>query len=62
MSFFAGVTDLLGGLTPVEAMCGQLLNTRQFDPEVMAWLSSAAQERLEVVIAAAQAHAASVVA
>lgn len=57
--FFFGVTDLLGYLTPVEAMCGQLFKDRPLAPAALAFLASPASERLAAVIAAAKAHAGS---
>jgi hypothetical protein len=57
--FFAGATDLLGNLTPVEALLGKLLASRPLDPAVMSFLARPLTERLEAVIAAAKAHAAS---
>jgi hypothetical protein len=55
--FFAGVTDLLGGLTPVEALVGQLLRHRPLDPAVSKFLGRPAPERLNSVIEAAKIHA-----
>jgi hypothetical protein len=56
--FFTSPTDLLGGLTPIEAMLGRLTATRQLEPETQALLAATPEERLEAVVKAAEAHAA----
>ena len=56
--FFTSPTDLLGGLTPIEALTGKLTNPRDFEPEVQELLSAGAVERLKGVEEAARAYAA----
>lgn len=55
--FFAGTTDLLGYLTPIEALLGKLIATRELGDEVRTFLASPESERLQAVIEAAEAHA-----
>jgi len=56
--FFTSPTDLLGGLTPIEALIGKLTNPRNLEPEVQQLLSDDAVERLKAVEHAARAYAA----
>lgn len=56
--FFTSPTDLLGGVTPIEAMLGRLTTPRRIDPSARALLDASDEERLQAVIKAAQAHAA----
>jgi len=56
--FFTSPTDLLGGLTPIEALIGKLTNPRNLEPEVQQLLSNDAVERLKAVEHAARAYAA----
>lgn len=60
--FFTSPTDLLGGLTPIEAMLGRLTSRRAIEPSARDLLSASAEERLQAVIKTAQAHAASLAA
>jgi hypothetical protein len=60
--FFTSPTDLLGGLTPIEAMLGSLTSRRAIEPSARDLLSASAEERLQAVIKTAQAHAASLAA
>lgn len=61
-AFFAGTTDLLGGLTPVEALLGRLTSPRALDPQSIEFLDRPAQERLEYVNGVAKAYAATAIA
>jgi hypothetical protein len=56
--FFTSPTDLLGGLTPIEAMLGRLTTRRGIEPSARDLLNASAEERLQAVIKTAQAHAA----
>jgi hypothetical protein len=56
--FFTSPNDLLGGLTPVEALIGKLTNPRNLEPEVQRLLSDDTVERLKAVEHAARAYAA----
>lgn len=56
--FFTSTTDLLGGLTPIEAMLGTLTNARSLDASTQALLTSSPAERLGAVVSAAEAQAA----
>jgi hypothetical protein len=56
--FCTSATDLLGGLTPIEATLGRLTSPRDLEPETQALLAAAPQERLAAVVKAAQAYAA----
>lgn len=58
--FFAGMTDLLSDLTPIEALIGKLTARRELGTEVQAFLASPETERLKAVLDAAQAHVAAV--
>ena len=53
--FFAEKSDLLGGITPVEALLGQLVHMRAAEREANVLLASSTSVRLEAVLAAAQA-------
>lgn len=57
--FFAGTTDVLGNLTPVEALLGKSLTARPLGTAVSAFLACPLAVRLEAVIEAAKAHAGS---
>lgn len=56
--FFTSPTELLGGLTPVEATIGQLTSARQLDEEAIELLDADPQQRLAVVVKAAEAFSA----
>ncbi|TXG96582.1 MAG: hypothetical protein E6R08_09005 [Nevskiaceae bacterium] len=56
--FFAGITDLLDGLTPVEALVGKLIQARTVDDAARELLGSAGPDRLDAVLQAADAYAA----
>jgi hypothetical protein len=56
--FFTSPTDLLGGLTPIEAMLGRLTTSRAIDQATRELLGASDEERLQAVIKAAHAHAA----
>jgi hypothetical protein len=56
--FFTAPTDLLGGLSPIEALIGRLTASRELDAQTQQLLAAAPAERLRAVIEAAQAHAA----
>jgi hypothetical protein len=56
--FFAVENDLLGQVTPVEALMGQLARTRTLESETNELLKSPIQDRLSAVLKAAEAHAA----
>jgi hypothetical protein len=56
--FFTSPTDLLGGLTPIEAMSGRLTTRRGMEPSARELLKASDEERLQAVIKTAQAHAA----
>jgi hypothetical protein len=60
--FFTSPTDLLCGLTPIEALTGKLTNPRDLEPEVRKFLSADAVERLKAVEEAARAYAATLAA
>lgn len=60
--FFTSPTDLLGGLTPIEALLGRLTAGRSIDPGAHALLAAPAQERLRAVLETARAEAAILVA
>lgn len=53
--FFAGVTDLLLGLTPVEVLSGRALSARKLGPEARLLLRASMQTRLHAVVSAAEA-------
>lgn len=53
--FFAASTDLLGGLTPIEALTGTCTWDRLLDVEAQLLLAAATHERLRAVLGAAQA-------
>lgn len=53
--FFAGVTDLLAGVTPVEALMGKLVAQRSVEDDANALLNSPLQQRLAAVVKAAEA-------
>jgi len=53
--FFAGVTDLLLGLTPVEVLSGSALTARKLEPEARLLLSASMETRLQAVVIAADA-------
>jgi hypothetical protein len=57
-AFFTSRTELLGGLTPIEVLLGQLTTARAIDADDQALLDASAAERLEVVVNAARATAA----
>ena len=57
--FFTSPTDLLGGLTPIEATLGGLTSPRRLDQETRDLLAADPQARLAAVVKAAQAYAAS---
>lgn len=57
-AFFTSPTDLLGGLTPIEALVGRLTTTRDVDAHTQDLLDAAPEERLQAVVKAAEAHAA----
>jgi hypothetical protein len=56
--FFTAPTDLLGGLTPIEALAGRLTTQRDLDAQTHDMLATPPDERLQAVIKAAEAHAA----
>lgn len=56
--FFTSPTDLLGGLTPVEALCGQLTSQRELDQDALDFLGNQPAVRLAAVVRAAEAFAA----
>ena len=60
--FFTGPTDLLGGLTPIEALIGRLTTQRHLDAETQDLLVASSDERLQAVIKAAEAYAATLAA
>lgn len=60
--FFTSPTDLLGGLTPIEALVGRLTARRVVDAETPSLLAAPASQRLDAVEKAAQAHAAALTA
>lgn len=53
--FFAGVTDLLLGLTPVEVLMGKAVAARELEPEARLLLDAPTQTRLRAVVSAAEA-------
>lgn len=57
-SFFSAPTDLLGGLTPIEALAGHVTSSRALPAEAETLLSQGAQARLAMVVKAAGAAAA----
>jgi hypothetical protein len=59
-SFFTSQTDLLGELTPIEALLGSLTTARSLDPATQRFLNGSADERLSAVLQAAEAYAAQV--
>lgn len=56
--FFTSVTDLLGGLTPIEAILGRPMSPRALDAQTRALLAAPAEVRLTAVVKAAEAYAA----
>jgi hypothetical protein len=52
--FFVSPTELLGGLTPIEALMGRLTTPRGLDEETLGFLKSEASERLDAVLSAAK--------
>lgn len=56
--FFTSPTELLGGLTPIEATVGQLTSARQLDAETIKLLQADPQKRLAIVVKAAEAFSA----
>ncbi|WP_157360078.1 hypothetical protein [Caldimonas brevitalea] len=56
--FFTSPIDLLGGLTPIEALLGRLPLARDLEPEAADLLGRTAEERLSSVLRAAEAEAA----
>ncbi|HTI18496.1 MAG TPA: hypothetical protein VL598_12595 [Trinickia sp.] len=56
--FFTSPTDLLGGLTPIEAMAGRLIAPRSLPRESQNLLKASEEDRLAVVVSAAKAYAA----
>lgn len=56
--FFTSATDLLGGLTPIEALLGRVTTARGLGRETQQLLAAPAAERLQAVIKAAAAQAA----
>jgi hypothetical protein len=56
--FFTSPTDLLDGLTPIEAMLGRATTSRTLDASALRLLSGTPADRLEAVIKAAEAQAA----
>ena len=56
--FFTSPTDLLGGLTPIEAMLGRLTSSRNVASETRGLLTAPQEERLTAVVKAAHASAA----
>ncbi len=60
--FFTSPTDLLGGLTPIEALVGRLTTLRDVDVETQLLLTAPASQRLEAVEKAARSHAAALTA
>jgi len=60
--FFTSPTDLLGGLTPIEALTGKLTIARDLEAEVQELLSADGAERQRAVEDAAHAYAATLAA
>ncbi|MGF6571131.1 NAD-specific glutamate dehydrogenase [Paraburkholderia sp. GAS333] len=56
-SFFRSVTDLLGGLSPVECLVGGLTASRELPDEALKLLAADAGERLGAVLDAASVYA-----
>lgn len=56
--FFTATTDLLGGLTPIEALLGRPTTSRRLDAQALDLLAAAPAQRLEAVVKAAEAQAA----
>lgn len=56
--FFTSPTDLLGGLTPIEALLGRPTSNRDLAPQAREWLATAPEDRLAAVVEAARACAA----
>ena len=61
-SFFTSQTDLLGGITPIEALLGSLTAARSLSPATQRLLNASADERLDAVLQAAEAYEAQVLA
>jgi len=57
--FFTSPTDLLAGLTPIEATLGRLTSARALDADATDLLAAAPDLRLAAVMKAAEAYAAS---
>ncbi|MEZ2352136.1 hypothetical protein [Caballeronia sp. RCC_10] len=57
-AFFTSPSDLLGGLSPVEAMLGTMTSQRSLADDAAGFLSAPSAERLEAVLQAAKAYAA----
>ncbi|QNB16147.1 hypothetical protein G5S35_31325 [Paraburkholderia tropica] len=57
-AFFTSPNDLLGGLTPIEAMFGKIGSGRDVDDDARRLLSGSPSDRTEAVSHAAQAYAA----
>jgi len=53
--FFAGSTDLLCGLCPVEVLMGRLVSPRQIEPEGLLLLIDGDSRRLQAILDAAEA-------
>ncbi|MBL8474002.1 MAG: hypothetical protein KF778_00270 [Rhodocyclaceae bacterium] len=58
--FFTSACDLLGGLTPIEALIGRLTSIRPIAQESRALLAAPAEARREAVEQAARAYAAQI--
>jgi len=58
--FFAGTTDMLLGLTPVEVMVGRELYGRQLDADARHLLAMSDEQRLTAVLAAARSYASTI--
>jgi hypothetical protein len=56
--FFTSPTDLLGGLTPIEATTGRLTSHRNVDADAQDLLDATPPDRLAAVLKAAQAYTA----
>ena len=56
--FFTSPIDLLGGLTPIEALCGELTSQRELDQDALDFLGNQPAVRLAAVVRAAEAFAA----
>jgi hypothetical protein len=56
--FFTSTTDLLGGLTPIEALLGRPTTPRRLNAQTLDLLAAAPAQRLEAVVKAAEAQAA----